>query len=47
MSDLGKILIADDEETFLRSTADLLRREGYECDCVPDGITASGLLTTC
>jgi len=44
MSDLGKILIADDEETFLRSTADLLRREGYECDCVPDGITASGLL---
>ncbi len=46
MSDLGKILIADDEETFLRSTADLLRREGYECDCVPDGITASGLLSS-
>jgi len=34
MTDLGRILIADDEETFLRSTADLLRREGYFCDCV-------------
>ncbi|MFQ5964144.1 MAG: response regulator [Candidatus Scalinduaceae bacterium] len=36
MSELGRILIADDEETFLHSTADLLRREGYACDCVPD-----------
>jgi len=34
MTELGRILIADDEETFLRSTADLLRREGYLCDCV-------------
>jgi CheY-like chemotaxis protein len=34
MTELGRILIADDEETFLRSTADLLRREGYFCDCV-------------
>ena len=34
MSELGTILIADDEKTFLDSTADLLRREGYECDCV-------------
>jgi DNA-binding response OmpR family regulator len=33
----GKILLADDEATFLSSTADLLRREGYECTTVPDG----------
>jgi ActR/RegA family two-component response regulator len=32
----GKVLIADDEEIFCLSTADLLRREGYKCDCVPD-----------
>ena len=41
MSDLGRILIADDEETFLHSTADLLRREGYECDCAPDADAAA------
>jgi CheY-like chemotaxis protein len=37
----GRILIADDEETFLLSTADLLRKEGYECDCVTDAIMAA------
>lgn len=36
----GRILLADDEETFLASTADLLRREGYECETVPDGMQA-------
>ena len=36
MAESGKILIADDDETILQSTADLLRREGYECDCVSD-----------
>jgi YesN/AraC family two-component response regulator len=36
IAEAGKILIADDEETFLQSTADLLRKEGYFCDCVPD-----------
>ncbi len=36
MSKLGRILIADDEETFRNSTADLLRKDGYECDCVSD-----------
>ncbi len=41
---LGRILIADDEETFLVSTADLLRREGYQCDCVPDAATALEML---
>ena len=41
MADLERILIADDEETFLLSTADLLRKEGYECDCVPDAMMAA------
>ena len=36
----GRILIADDEQTFLNATADLLRREGYEVDTVVDGKTA-------
>jgi len=40
----GRILIADDEETFLHSTADLLRREGYECDCARDAATAADML---
>jgi DNA-binding response OmpR family regulator len=40
MSSRGQILLADDEQTFLDSTADLLRREGYECDTVPDGASA-------
>ncbi len=44
MSSLGKILIADDEETFLLSTADLLRRDGYHCDTVPDGEGAAKAL---
>ena len=40
MTELGRILIADDEETFLLSTADLLRTEGYKCDCTTNGIDA-------
>ena len=36
MGKLGRILIADDDETFRNSTADLLRKDGYECDCVSD-----------
>ena len=36
----GRILLADDEETFLSSTADLLRKEGFECDTVQDGVSA-------
>ncbi len=39
MGESGRILIADDEKTFLQSTADLLRKEGYYCDCVPDSET--------
>lgn len=40
MSDLGRILIADDEETFRNVTADLLRNDGYECDCVSNAMEA-------
>jgi CheY-like chemotaxis protein len=32
----GRILIADDEPTFLSSTAELLRREGFTVDTVED-----------
>ena len=32
-----RILIADDEPLFLRTTAELLRKAGYECACVADG----------
>ena len=45
MVQLGRILIADDEEVFLQSTADLLRREGYECDCVQNSAEASDKLS--
>jgi len=44
MTDLGRILIADDEHTFLDSMADLLRREGHQCDCAPNAIVAADLL---
>ena len=44
MAEVGSILIVDDEESFLRPTADLLRREGYECDCVTDIKTAKRML---
>jgi CheY-like chemotaxis protein len=40
MTEMGQILIADDEETFLISTADLLRIEGYKCDCTSNSIEA-------
>jgi FixJ family two-component response regulator len=44
MAAKGRILIADDEISFLKSTADLLRDEGYECDCVQDGPSAARAL---
>lgn len=40
MTPLGRVLIADDEETFLMATADLLRREGFEVETVRDGMSA-------
>ena len=44
MPETGRILIADDEETFLHSIADLLRREGYECTCTEDAHSAIQIL---
>ncbi len=42
----GRILIADDEPTFLASTAELLRREGYAVDTVEDAASAMSAITT-
>lgn len=44
MNDSGHILIADDEEVFLQTTATLLRRKGYTCTCAPDATTVLKLL---
>lgn len=40
----ARLLLVDDDETFLRSTAELLRREGYICDVATDAATASECL---
>ena len=45
MSEMGTILIADDEETFLEATADLLRRAGYLCDTASNGQDALARLS--
>ncbi len=44
MVDSRRILIADDEESFLYSTADILRREGYDCSYASDAIAATEML---
>ena len=44
MADMGRILIADDDRTFLRFVADLLGEEGYDCTCACDGTEAAGIL---
>jgi two-component system response regulator HydG len=36
----SRILIADDEPLYLRTTSALLRKEGYECVSAPDGNAA-------
>jgi two-component system response regulator HydG len=36
----ARILIADDEPLYLRTTGDLLRKAGYECVCVSDATAA-------
>ncbi len=36
----ARILLADDEEDFLRFTANLFEKEGYECDCATDAPSA-------
>ena len=43
--DAPRILLADDEETFRRSTARLFEQEGYCCDCAVDSDEANRLLT--
>jgi DNA-binding response OmpR family regulator len=40
MAAAGRILLADDEQTFRESTGELLRKEGYWCDCVGDAYSA-------
>lgn len=44
MDSPARILIADDDSTFLNSTAALIRREGYHCDCAGDSGTALSML---
>lgn len=44
MAETGKILIADDDETFRESTAALLRRDGFHCVCAADGEEAARAL---
>ena len=44
MINRGKILIADDEETFLQSTAEMLQDAGYQCDCAIDSMSAQECL---
>jgi len=40
MSTMGRILIADDEDFFLKPTTDLLSNEGYECSNSHDAESA-------
>ncbi len=42
----GRILIADDEEAFLRPTSLYLEKHGYRCDCVRSGEDAAAALET-
>lgn len=44
MNPQPRILIADDEETFLYATAELLRQEGYHCDTAMDSTHAVALM---
>ena len=42
----GRILLADDEQTFREATADLLREAGYECQTARDSATAAAEINT-
>ncbi|QEG41968.1 sigma-54-dependent transcriptional regulator [Roseimaritima ulvae] len=37
---MSKILVADDEPFYLKTTGELLRNAGYECECVTDAEAA-------
>ena len=45
VAEAPRVLLADDEETFRRSTARLLEQEGYQCDCAQDSQEARRVLT--
>ena len=47
MTTKGRILIADDEEFFLRTTTELLNNEGYDCSHARNGESALDKLKTC
>jgi CheY-like chemotaxis protein len=40
MTAAGQILLADDDETFTHAAAELLKRDGYECETVASGAAA-------
>lgn len=40
MPELGRVLIADDEENFREVIRDFLREEGFACECVADATHA-------
>jgi len=42
--EFGRILIVDDETTFLQATAELLRRSGFQVDAAEDGTAAMALV---
>jgi DNA-binding response OmpR family regulator len=44
MTEPSRILIADDEEVYRESMADLVRARGNRCDCAPDGAIAGEML---
>jgi len=46
MESAGHLLVADDEEIFLLTTADLLRQEGFTVDCARNGTEARALLAS-
>jgi len=45
VAEMGRILIVDDEDIFRNSTADLLRREGYRCDCSANAESAKEMMS--
>ena len=46
MKDPSRVLLADDEDLFRDTTADLLRKAGYACDCASDAAEAAGLIAS-